>query len=181
MMKQAKIMNKIRYEQRDCKDQDKIEKFLHETRIGVIGMNGDDFPYAVPVNFVWYEGSIYFHGAGSGKKVDILSEEPPVCFTVYEEYGTTIDPMPCSADTSYMSVMLFGKMEKVADFEESATVLWKIVEKYMPGYYDKPLTPQFIEKYKSDLDDMPTSVFKLTPSDITAKVNEASPEEIFKE
>lgn len=142
-------------------------------------MNAEDYPYAVPVNYVWHEGSIYFHGAGSGKKVDILLEEPPVCFTVYEEYGTTIDPLPCSADTSYMSVMLFGKIKKVADPEEAAGVLWKIVEKYMPGYYNKPLTPKFVEKYKSDLDNMPTSVFKLTPDDITAKVNLAADEEIF--
>ncbi len=41
-------MNKIRYVQRDCKDTTKIDKFLSETRIGVIGMNGDNFPYAVP-------------------------------------------------------------------------------------------------------------------------------------
>ncbi len=55
---------------------------------------------------------------GSGKKEIILSEEPLVCFTVYEEYGTVIDPMPCHVDTSYMSVMLFGKVEKVVDFKK---------------------------------------------------------------
>lgn len=175
-------MNKIRYEQRDCQDQAKIEKFLLETRTGVIGMIGDDYPYAVPVNFVWHDGFIYFHGAGSGKKVDILSEEPPVCFTVYEEYGTVKDPMPCHADTSYMSVMLFGKIEKVADFEEAAMVLRKLVDKYAPaGYYDKPLAGKFIENYRSDIDNKPTAVFKLTPDDITAKENQAIEEELFKE
>ena len=108
-------MNKVKYTARDCKNQEKIEKFLKESRTGVIAMNGDDYPYAVPVNYVWYEGAIFFHGMGSGKKVDILSEEPPVSFTVYEETGTVTDPMPCHADTSYMSVMLFGKIEKVID------------------------------------------------------------------
>lgn len=178
-VKGAILMNKIRYKQRDIQDPEQIDKFLEEARIGVVGMNADDYPYAVPVNFVWYDGSIYFHGAGSGKKVDLLQEEPPVCFTVYEEYGTTVDPAPCNADTSYMSVMFFGKIKKVTDFEEAATVLWKIVEKFMPGYYNKPLTPKFIEIYKSDMDDMPTSVYKLTPDDITAKGNLADEEEIF--
>lgn len=173
-------MNKIRYKQRDLQNPSLIEKFLGDARIGVIAMNAEDYPYAVPVNFVWYDGSIYFHGAGSGKKVDILSKGPPVSFTVFEEFGTTVDPAPCSADTSYMSVMLFGKIKKVTDFDEAATVLWKIVEKFMPGYYSKPLTPKFVENYKSDLDDMPTLVFKLTPDDITAKGNLAEEEEIFK-
>ena len=100
------------------------------------------------MNYVWYEGAIFFHGMGSGKKADILSEEPPVSFTVYEETGTVTDPMPCHADTSYMSVMLFGKIEKVIDFEIAATALWKLVEKYLPNYYKNPLTGSFIENYK---------------------------------
>ena len=173
-------MNKIRYVQRDCKDKDKIEKFLIETRTGVIGMNGDDFPYAVPVNFVWSDGSIFFHGMGSGKKVDLLSSEPPVCFTVYEEYGTVTDPMPCHADTSYMSVMIFGKVEKVVDFKEAASALQKLVEKYTPGYYKKPLTSKLIESYRSSFDDKAVSVYKLTPEDLTAKENQADETELFK-
>lgn len=173
-------MNKIRYVQRDCKDKEKIEKFLIQTRTGVIGMNGDDFPYAVPVNFVWYDGSIFFHGMGSGKKVDILSSKPPVCFTVYEEYGTVTDPMPCHADTSYMSVMLFGKVEKIVDFKEAASALQKLVEKYTPGYYKKPLTSKLIENYRSSLDENAVSVYRLTPEDMTAKENKADENELFK-
>ena len=60
---------------------------------------------------------------GSGKKKILLKTEPTVCFTVYEEYGTVTDPMPCHADTSYMSVMLFGKVEKIVDFEDAAIIL----------------------------------------------------------
>ncbi len=90
-------MNRIKYVERECRDKQKIEKFLLDARTGVIGMNGDDFPYAVPVNFVWCDGSIYFHGMGSGKKETILSSESPICFTVYEEYGTVTEShaMPC--------------------------------------------------------------------------------------
>ena len=173
-------MNTVRYAKRDCRDKEKIEKFLESARVGVIGMNGGDFPYAVPVNFLWYEGSIFFHGIGSGKKMGILSEEPPICFTVYEEYGTVMDPMPCHADTAYMSVMLFGKVKKIDDFEEAATVLQKLVEKYTPGHYKKPLTGKLIENYRSSHDDRAVSVFKLTPEDMTAKENQASADQLFK-
>lgn len=173
-------MNKIRYVQRDCKDKQKIEKFLIKTRTGVIGMNNTVFPYAVPVNFVWYNGSIFFHGMGSGKKVDLLSSEPPVCFTVYEEFGTVTDPMPCHADTSYMSVMIFGKVEKVVDFEEAALALQNLVEKYTPGYYKKPLTSKLIENYRSSFDDKVVSVYRITPEDMTAKENQADENELFK-
>ncbi len=174
-------MNQIRYVQRDCKDTAKIDNFLSGTRIGVIGMNGDDFPYAVPVNYVWSDGSLFFHGMGSGKKETILSAEPLICFTVYEEYGTVKNPMPCHADTAYMSVMLFGRVEKVNDFKEAASALQNLIEKYTPGYYKKPLTSKLVEKYKSSFDGNTVSVYRLTPTSITAKENQSSENELFKE
>jgi nitroimidazol reductase NimA-like FMN-containing flavoprotein (pyridoxamine 5'-phosphate oxidase superfamily) len=173
-------MNQIRYAERDCKDKQKIEKFLSESRIGVIGMNGDDFPYAVPVNFIWSNGSLFLHGMGSGKKETILSSEPSVCFTIYEKYGTVTDPMPCHADTAYMSVMLFGKVEKVVNFEEAAFVLQTLIEKYTPGYYKHPLTPTLIEKYKSSFDGNSVSIYRLTPKYVTAKENQSDEDKLFK-
>ena len=174
-------MNQIRYVQRECKDTQKIDEFLSSTRVGVIGMNDDEGnPYTVPLNFIWLDGSLFFHGAGSGKKEIILGREPQICFTVYEEFGTVLDPMPCHADTSYMSVMLFGKVERVVDFEEAAQVLDKLVEKYVPGYYTKKVTPKMMEKYRSSLDGNAVSVYRITPEEITAKQNIAQENELFK-
>jgi nitroimidazol reductase NimA-like FMN-containing flavoprotein (pyridoxamine 5'-phosphate oxidase superfamily) len=174
------VLNEIRYVQRECNDKHKIEDFLKSSRVGVIGMNDGNKPYAVPLNYVWYDGSIFFHGAGSGRKERILSEEPEVCFTVFEEFGTVLDPMPCHADTSYMSIMLFGKIQRVVDFEESAKILDQLVEKYTPGYYKKGLSAKMMENYRSDVDGNPVSVYRLKPSHVTAKQNVAEEEEIFR-
>lgn len=173
-------MNKIRYVQRECADKQEINDFLTATRVGVLGMNDGKVPYVVPLNYVWYKDSIFFHGAGSGRKEQILAEEPEVCFTVFEEFGTVLDPMPCHADTSYMSVMLFGKVQRVTDFEESANVLDVLVEKYTPGYYKKGLSAKMIEKYRSDVDGNPVSVYKIVPVDITAKQNIVKQNELFR-
>jgi len=173
-------MNRIRYVQRECIDKQKINDFLKSSRVGVLGMNDSSGPYAVPLNYVWYDDSIFFHGAGSGRKELILSEEPEVCFTVFEEFGTVLDPMPCHADTSYMSVMLFGKIQKVKNFDESANILDQLVEKYIPGYYKKNLTAKVMEKYRSDVDGNPVSVYRIKPSNITAKQNVVAEEEIFR-
>jgi uncharacterized protein len=172
-------MDQIRYTQRDCTDKEKIENSLLQERTGVLGMINGTFPYAIPMNYVWHKGSIYFHGMGSGKKEDILSQAPPVCFTIYREHGTVIDPVPCHADTSYISIMLFGKAEKVTDSEEAAEALQKLVEKYMPGYYSNPLTSSFIEKYRSSLDENPVSVHRITPEWMTAKENSVEPDKLF--
>ncbi len=114
-------MNQVSYTKRNCTDQKKIAEFLLRERNGVLGMATDSFPYAVPVNYVWHNGSVYFHGMGSGKKEAILSQSPLVCFTIYKEQGTVTDAVPCHADTAYMSVMIFGKAEKVTDPAEATT------------------------------------------------------------
>jgi len=172
-------MNQIGYKQRICTDQNKINEFLLQTRTGVLGMSQDGVPYAVPMNYVWHDGSIYFHGMGSGKKDDILSQMPTVCFTVYKENGTVTDPMPCHADTAYMSVMIFGKVEKLTDFEEAAVALQKFIEKIMPGYYNTPMSAMLIEKYRSSMDGNRVAVYRLTPKDLTAKENAVEPGKMF--
>ncbi|MGB8455881.1 MAG: pyridoxamine 5'-phosphate oxidase family protein [Anaerocolumna sp.] len=173
------MMEQIRYKQRICTDKEKIETFLIRTRTGVLAMSGGKYPYAVPLNYVWNDGVVYFHGMGSGKKEDILTKDPPVTFTVYQDYGTVKDPMPCHADTSYMSVMIFGKAVKVTEPEEAALVLQKLVDKFMPEFYGHPLTGNLIEKYRSSMDGRAVSVYRILPQEMTAKENSAEPERIF--
>lgn len=172
-------MEQIRYKQRVCTDQEKIEEFLFNARTGILALSAGEYPYALPLNFVWHEGCICFHGMGSGKKVDILSENPKAAFTVYEEYGTVKDPMPCHADTSYMSVMIFGRTEKITEVKEAAEILQKLVDKFMPKFYDHTLTGGLIDKYRSSMDGRAVAVYRLRTEAITAKENAVQTEQIF--
>ncbi|MDR3173773.1 MAG: pyridoxamine 5'-phosphate oxidase family protein [Treponema sp.] len=176
-------MEQINYKQRTCTDQEKIERFLTRSRVGVLGLKAGEYPYAVPLNYVWHGGTVYFHGMGSGKREAILREEPPVCFTVYDEYGVVKDKAPWHADTSYFSVMIFGRARKLSRPEESAAVLRLLVEKYMPGFYKDladSVDPGFVEKYRSALDGNPVAVYALSPDLLSAKENGAAPDELFK-
>lgn len=85
----------------------KVETFLHEEKIGFLGLADSQQPYVVPLNFVWWQDSIYFHGAERGRKTDIMRENTRVCFTVCEHFGTLVDPIPAKTDTAYMSVIVF--------------------------------------------------------------------------
>jgi len=173
-------MHTIRYNKRICTDEAMIESFLQETRVGIVAMvDEENFPYAIPVNYVWHKGAIYFHGMGSGKKESLLLQRPSVCFTLFHEYGTVVDPVPCHADTAYRSVVIFGKAEKVMDAEESALVLQKLLDKYTPNYYKHQLSGSLIEKYRSTHDGKAVSVFKIEPTTLTAKENIAQESELF--
>lgn len=169
----------VNYPVRICNDTEKIQSFLSAARIGVLGLNAGEYPYTVPVNFVYLDSSFYFHGMGSGKKFGLLSQNPSVSFVVYAEDGTVKDTVACHADTAYFSVMAFGKAGLIKDFKESARVLQALVEKYMPAFYKSKLTPELMKNYTSDRDKMPTAVYRITVEHLTAKQNIAEKEDLF--
>ncbi len=173
-------MNEVRYETRRVSDMNKIETFLQQARIGHLGMIDGESPYVVPLNFVWMDGNIYFHGATGGRRNKVLAANPEVCFTICEEYGTVIDPVPADVDTAYMSVMIFGKVQPVTDLDESTHILQEIVNKYVPGYYSRPLSKQYVDKLRSSVFGGPVQVYKIIPDHITAKENPVEEGKILK-
>jgi hypothetical protein len=73
----------MRREHSEVTNPREIERILRETNIGRMASTGDDgYPYITPVNFVYYEGAIYFHSAPDGEKLDNIARNPRVCFEV---------------------------------------------------------------------------------------------------
>ncbi|EPY12992.1 pyridoxamine 5'-phosphate oxidase family protein [Paenibacillus sp. chi10] len=164
-------MNGVRYKIREVLDKSRIETFLRQARIGHLGMVDGHLPYVVPLNFVWTDGKLYFHGATGGRRNQVIGENPEVCFTVCEEYGTITNPVPAKTDTAYMSVMIFGKVQPIVDLDEATHMLQEMIDKYVPDYYNRPLPKQHVDKYRSAVFGGPVQVYRIDPHHITAKEN----------
>lgn len=165
-------MEQIRYTKRICEDQEKISRFLTEQRVGTLSMTEQNgTPYAVPVNYIYLNGSIYIHGMGSGKKNELLAANPQVCFSVFEEFGTVADPVPAKCDTAYLSVVLFGQAILVQDLAEKTQALVQLLNKFTPQYFKTPLSAQFVDQYRSGLDHNAVAVYCIAPEFLTAKEN----------
>jgi len=82
------------------------EAVLKRGSHGILACLGDgDYPYAVPLNYVYYDGKIFLHSAKEGHKVDAILHHPKVSFTVVDE-----DTIIGKEYTSYFrSVIVFGK------------------------------------------------------------------------
>ena len=173
------MMTQIAYTQRICHDQALIADFLRSQRVGVLALHTDDYPYPVPVNYVWHNDAVYFHGMGSGRKVDLLRQGPKVGFTVFAEHGTVTADMACHADTAYLSVMVFGTAGQVTEPTEAASALQALVDKLMPGYYRSAISTALVERYRSGMDGNPVAVFRITPDALTAKENAAAAGDLF--
>lgn len=163
-------MKSMRQAKLECTDEGKINSFLTESKTGYLGLSDENIPYVVPLNYVWFEGDIYFHGASEGRKVDIIRVNPRACFTVSEDLGTMTNPVPAKTDTAYMSVMIFGKIEKVEDWEKATSVMQVMLDKYVPGYYGGRLSQAHVEKYRSSMGSR-TAVFRIKTERLTAKEN----------
>ncbi|KGR74236.1 pyridoxamine 5'-phosphate oxidase family protein [Ureibacillus sinduriensis] len=171
-------MQNIRQEKLVCKDDERIDQFLSLARTGYLGLTDGELPYVVPLNFIWMNGALYFHGAAHGRKIDLIQSNANCCFTISEDYGTMVSPIPAKTDTAYMSVMLFGILETVSDLNEATSAMQGMLDKYVPGYYEHSLSQTHVERYRSSLGSH-TVVFKLIPSLRTAKENQLDPQSAF--
>jgi len=93
---------------------------------GVLACLGDeDYPYAVPLSYVYFNEKIYFHSAKVGHKIDAMTKNPKVSFSVIDE-----DTIVSEKFTSYFrSVIVFGKA-RIVEGDEWMGAIKALVEKY---------------------------------------------------
>ena len=92
-------------------------------KTGVLGVIGDDgYPYTVPINYVYADGKVYFHGARSGHKLDAIRRCAKVSLCVIEKDNVVKEELT----TYFKSVILFGKarvLEKEDEIFHAAEIL----------------------------------------------------------
>ena len=140
-----------------------ITALLESASSGVLAtINSDGSPYAMPIQFVYQGGKLYFHGRAAGQKLDNLRADARVSFTAYQEQGLQRSPLgkPCGTNTCYQSVIIAGTARELGDGAAKSAALAAIVAKYTPELADKPLPEQSVAK---------TAVIELTPTSITGK------------
>lgn len=103
---------------------------LNRGTSGVLALAGDnDYPYAVPISYVYDEGKIYFHCAKSGHKLDAVNRKAKVSFCVIDQ-----DQIVPEEYTSYFrSVIVFGTMRILNDDSEKRNAIDKLALKYAPN------------------------------------------------
>ena len=109
--------------------QEECERILREGKTAVLALAGDDgYPYAVPVNYVYDGGKIYFHCAKTGHKLDALRRCEKVSVCVVDRD----DVAPERLATDYMSVIVFGRARRLEDDEEIYRAVEVFGLKYNP-------------------------------------------------
>ena len=104
-------------------------EILTRNTSGVLAVLGDDeYPYAVPISYVYEEKALYFHCARSGHKIDAIKSSNKVSFCVIDQD----DVVPQQYTTHFRSVIIFGRASIVDDDDEMRTAIEKLANKYNP-------------------------------------------------
>ncbi|NLX47942.1 MAG: pyridoxamine 5'-phosphate oxidase family protein [Euryarchaeota archaeon] len=106
------------------------EEMLIRGMTGVLAVLGDgDYPYAVPLNYVYHESAIFFHCARTGHKIDAIRGHGKVSFCVVDKDRT----VPELFASDYRSAIAFGRAQEVDDDDEKLHAMRLLNEKYAPG------------------------------------------------
>jgi len=128
-------------------------------------------PYGVPLNFVWYEKSLCFHGSKEGRKMELIAKNPRASFSVVKPlslipsyFSNTRSASP--ATQFFISAHITGLIEIVSNADLKCLMLTALMQKLQPeGGYDaieatNPIYTKMIEQ---------TGLLRLNPESISLK------------
>jgi len=98
---------------------DEIEKLTREQFLCRIAFRGEDYPYIAPFQYVFMNGTLYFHFTAYGRKMRLVEKEKQVCVEI-EQYKPDL--------SQYMFVALKGRLSIVTDPVERAEVIKRMRE-----------------------------------------------------
>lgn len=161
------MRTELRRKDRIMKTSREMELLLEHMPVGRLAVTTEEGPYIIAVNYLFLEGSIYFHSSVSGRKMEALRADSRVCFLVDEVGPQVLWEQGCGISQIFKSVVCFGKAEFVEDPLEKRGILERMVRKYVPSSYPfSPMTDQNIKK---------TAVVRIVIESMTGKENVLSP------
>ena len=108
-------------------DREFLEGVLNDAEDMTLAKNNNgNAPYVIPVNYVLMGDSLYIHTALTGRKLDLLRQNPRVGFTAYVDVHILRE----KATTTFRSVYGTGTAVIVEDLEEKRAALDAITVRY---------------------------------------------------
>lgn len=156
----------------EVNDPQQIEALLEECEYGTLSLMDEQVPYGVPLNFVWYEKSLCFHGSKEGRKMELIAKNPRASFSVVKPlslipsyFSNTRSASP--ATQFFISAHIVGRVEIVSNADLKCLMLTALMQKLQPeGGYDaieasNPIYTKMIEQ---------TGLLRLVPESISLKL-----------
>ena len=123
------IFREMRRKRQQLSEEESIA-ILQKATAGTLALLGDnDYPYAVPISYVYHEGKLFFHSALAGHKVDAIRKCDKASFCVIEQD----DVQPERYTTFYRSVIAFGRIRIIEGEQEKLQIARLLGNRYNPN------------------------------------------------
>ncbi len=120
----------MRRKRQQLSDAESID-ILKKSTSGTLALLGDDdYPYAVPISYVYQEGKLYFHSALAGHKVDAIRKCDKASFCVIEQDAV----QPEKYTTFFRSVIAFGRIHIIENEQEKLEIARMLGNRYNPNH-----------------------------------------------
>ena len=130
----------MRRDEFQCDDTELAATMLNAMPFGTMIIPDTPLPYAVPISFCFDKnyadkGGVFFHGAKSGRKFELLKNEPKLSFSAAMPYSYIPSHFLNGKMTPtqfFFSVLIEGHFVVVEDLAQKADILSALVRKYEP-------------------------------------------------
>ena len=118
-------------------------QILQEESRGILSVLGEnDYPYGIPLNYVFHENKLIFHSAIEGHMYESIKKHDKVSFCVINA-GEKVENEWWYI---FKSVILFGKITEITDDKERIEKLRFLGNKYFPSekYTEDEIKKSFV-------------------------------------
>lgn len=120
----------MRRREKEITDRAEIDALIRSARVLRLGLADGKEPYVVPLSFGYDGGSLYFHCALQGRKLDVIRRNDLVCFEMDELLSIEEAEEACAWGARYRSVMGTGRAAVLEDRESKRRGLATIMAQY---------------------------------------------------
>lgn len=151
---------------KEVKDIENIINIIKKCNIIRIGLFDKKYPYIIPLNFGYYYDKsklkleLYFHGAKTGKKLDIIKNNNKAGFEMDCSTELIKSNNPCSYTMKFESVCGNGKINILPENEKLNGLKYIMRQYSSNNFTNNDFKLKVVEK---------TTVFKLSVNEITGK------------
>ena len=154
----------MRHHERELKNRGTLTAMLEQSLVGRIAtINRKGIPVIKPVNFLYWDGKIYFHSSTKGEKISDIRRRSPVCFEVDEPIAFVPATGPaCRSSYYYRSIIVKGNAAIVNQQDKKLKILERLMEKYQPEGGYGGITEEILKR---------TAVIEISIQEMTGKEN----------
>jgi len=124
----------MRRSDREVTDETVIDEIINSCDSIRLGMCDGNIPYVVPLSFGYRNAdgrrTFFFHCAKVGRKLDIISKFPKVCFELDSGYEIKPSDKACGYTAAYKSIIGYGNVSVVEEPEKKEEAMQTVMKKY---------------------------------------------------